>query len=153
MKIFDAALLRLKGQIGATEDQAVAALLGLSKASFSDRKRRDSFPVDKLRALAQQRPDLNIDVDYVITGVAQAALEMIQAAQEGKPLQKVSTDERALLLDYRACSVMDRHAIRRQAAFLAASGQPTPIAPDGRYPQRDEARPMTLHDKPRKKGA
>lgn len=149
---FDAQIGRLKGALQLKEDQEVAELLGMGKAAFSARKTRGSFPADKLRALAQQRPDLNIDVDYVITGVAQAALEMIRAAQEGKPLQKVTADERALLVDYRACSALDKHAIRRQAAFLAASGQPTPVAPDGQYPKREEARPMTLHDKPRKKG-
>jgi hypothetical protein len=152
MKNFDAALLRLKGQIGVTEDQAVASLLGLSKASFSDRKRRDAFPEDKLRALAHQRRDLNIDVDYVITGVAQAAIEMIRAAQQGRPMQKVSTDERALLSDYRACSAVDRHAIRRHAAVLAASGDSATIAADGRYPQKEEVRPMSLHEKSGKSG-
>lgn len=150
---FDAQIGRLKGALQIQEDQEVARLLGMGKAAFSARKVRGSFPEEKLRALAQQRPELNIDVDYVITGVAQAALEMIRAAQQGKPMQKVSADERALLLDYRACSVMDRHAIRRQAAFLAASGQSAALASDGRYPQREEAHPMTLHDKPRKKGA
>lgn len=120
MNNFDAALLRLKGQIGMTEDQAVAGLLGLSKASFSDRKRRDSFPVDKLRALAQQRTDLNIDVDYVLTGVAQAALEIIAAAQAGTPLVKIGADELQLLQYYRTCTPPDQEVIRHQAQFLAA---------------------------------
>lgn len=70
MKKFDEQLLRLKAELKETEDQAIAAYLGLTKAAFSDRKRRDAFPADKLRALAQQRPDLNIDVDYVLTGVS-----------------------------------------------------------------------------------
>lgn len=70
MKKFDEQLLRLKAELKETEDQAIAAYLGLTKAAFSDRKRRDAFPADKLRALAQLRPDLNIDVDYVLTGVS-----------------------------------------------------------------------------------
>jgi hypothetical protein len=150
MNEFDAAVLRLKGQVGVTEDQALAALLGLSKASFSDRKRRRSFPADKVRSLAHQRPDLNIDVDYVLTGVAQAALEMINAAQAGTPLVKVGGAELQLLEHYRLCSQPDQEALRHQARFMAERRMP--IGADGRYPQRVDAPPATLHDKPRKKG-
>lgn len=65
---FDEALLRLKRQIGTLEDQQVADLLGLKKAAFSARKSRGSFPEKELRALAQQRPELGIDVEYVLHG-------------------------------------------------------------------------------------
>jgi len=43
--------------------------LGLSKAALADRKRKDSFPVDRLKALAHDRPELKIDVDYVLNGI------------------------------------------------------------------------------------
>lgn len=76
VKKFELQLLRLKTAVGVTGDQDIAALLGLSKAAFSDRKKRDAFPEDKLRALAATRPELGIDVNYVLTGeylsVAQA---------------------------------------------------------------------------------
>lgn len=68
MKKFDSQLLRLKTQLGISDDQGVAELLGMSKAAFSDRKKRDSFPEDKLRALVSRRPDLRIDPDFVIRG-------------------------------------------------------------------------------------
>lgn len=148
MNDFDAAVLRLKGQVGVTEDQALAALLGLSKASFSDRKKRDSFPADKLRALAQQRPDLNIDVDYVITGVAQAALEMIQAAREGKPLKKVSADDAALLSAWHTLSKADQRLLfdllmrLNQGAVALTSGLS--------YPKAEEAVAPALHERRRK---
>jgi hypothetical protein len=147
---FDAQIGRLKGALQLKEDQEVAELMGMGKAAFSARRTRGSFPEEKLRALAQQRPDLNIDVDYVITGVAQAALEMIRAAREGKPLKKVSAEELLLLENYRACTPPDQEAIRHQAQFLAERRMP--IGADGRYPQRVDAPPATLHDKPRKKG-
>jgi hypothetical protein len=70
MRKFDQQLLRLKSMLGVTSDQDVAALLGLSKAAFSDRKRRDAFPEDKLLALVATRTDLAIDPQYVLTGVA-----------------------------------------------------------------------------------
>ena len=68
MKKFDEQLLRLKQVVKLAEDQDVAVLLGMSKAAFSDRKKRDAFPDDKLAALAVRRPELGIDVSYVLTG-------------------------------------------------------------------------------------
>jgi hypothetical protein len=70
MRTFDQQLLRLKQQLDMTEDQAVAAALSMSKAAFADRKRRGAFPVDKLKALAADRPELHLDVKYVLTGVS-----------------------------------------------------------------------------------
>ena len=72
MRDFDERLLRLKQEAGIADDQGVAALLGLSKAAFSDRKRRNAFPEDKLLAAKVTRPDLNLDVAYVLTGERQA---------------------------------------------------------------------------------
>lgn len=82
MRIFDVCLLRLKQAVKATDDQEVAELLGMTKAAFSDRKRRDSFPEDKLRAVAHQRPDLGIDVGYVLTGVSSAASDATSVLRE-----------------------------------------------------------------------
>lgn len=82
MKIFDASLLRLKQATKVTSDQEVAELLGMTKAALSDRKRRDAFPADKLRALAQQRPELGIDVDYVLTGVSSAVTSATSVLRE-----------------------------------------------------------------------
>lgn len=68
MREFDQQLLRLKQALGVTEDQAVATALGMTKAAFADRKKRDAFPTDKLKALASDQPALRIDVGYVLTG-------------------------------------------------------------------------------------
>ncbi len=67
MRAFDRQLLRLKQALGLVEDQAVAAALGMSKAAFADRKRRDAFPVDKLKALAADRPDLRLDLRHILS--------------------------------------------------------------------------------------
>lgn len=67
MNEFDEQLARLRRLLGATEDQEVAAALGMTKAAFSARKRRGAFPRDKLLALKASQPAL--DVDYVLTGV------------------------------------------------------------------------------------
>jgi hypothetical protein len=85
VKKFDQQLLRLKTVLGVTSDQEVAGLLGLTKAAFSDRKKRDSFPEDKLLALVAREPKRGIDAHYVLTGehlsVAQA--RAVLAAQGG----------------------------------------------------------------------
>jgi hypothetical protein len=65
---FDLQLLRLKQALRLTEDKDVAAMLGMTKAAFSARKVRQAFPADKVKALAADRPDLNLDVKYILTG-------------------------------------------------------------------------------------
>ncbi len=65
---FEEKLLRLKQCLSVTADQAVAAALGMTKAAFSDRKKRDAFPEGRLYALAAKRPDLQLNVDYILYG-------------------------------------------------------------------------------------
>ena len=86
MRAFDQQLLRLKQALGLVEDQAVAAALGMSKAAFADRKRRDAFPADKLKALASDRPEMALDVRYVLTGVSEALDSRLQALKEATTL-------------------------------------------------------------------
>lgn len=102
---FDAALLRLKGALQVQTDKEVAGLLGMSPTALNDRKRRDAFPEDKVRALSLTR---HFDAEYVITGVAQAALEMIQAARDGKPLKQVTPEDQALLAYWHQCEPADQ---------------------------------------------
>ena len=61
-------LLRLKEQIGVAADKDAAALLGLSSKALTARKRRNSIPDTELYALSAKRPDLNLDVQYILTG-------------------------------------------------------------------------------------
>lgn len=75
MNFFEEATLRLKQQLRATQDKEIAAALGLSAQSWAGRKKRSSFPEKELRALAQQRPELGIDVEYVLTGGTLSAHE------------------------------------------------------------------------------
>jgi hypothetical protein len=144
---FEASLLRLKAALGVQSDKDVAAALGMSPTALNDRKKRDAFPVDRVRALASS---LNFDAEYVIGGVAQAALEMIEAAREGKPLKKVSAEDAALLAAWHRCSAPDQRLLLGLLKRL--TGEAQALATDGRYPQRVDAPPATLHDKPRKKG-
>ena len=68
MNFFDRAALRLKQSLQVEQDKEVATLLAMSARAWAGRKKNDSFPEVELRALAQRRPDLGIDVEYVLTG-------------------------------------------------------------------------------------
>lgn len=70
MKFFDEATLRLKQQLKVTESKQVAEALGMTGNAWTMRKRRGAFPEVEVRALAQQRPELEIDVEYVLTGAS-----------------------------------------------------------------------------------
>lgn len=120
MKQFDQQLMRLKSMLEVTGDQDVAALLDMSKAAFSDRKKRDSFPEEKLRALAHRRPDLPIDVDYVLKG--ETARMRYQQVHQREPAsiaeitayamsEALKPDEQLLLEAYRGLTTTARKAL------------------------------------------
>lgn len=177
---FEAALLRLKGALLVTTDKEVAELLGMSPNALNERKRRDAFPEDKVRALAAR---LHFDADYVVTGVAQAAQELIDAAREGKPMKKVAPEDQALLAHWHQCAPADQQLMLQLIKRLSTNGvliadeaHPTlgdaelarriavdvkpgvtatpsrSLTPDGRYPKRVDEPALVLHDKPAKKG-
>ena len=68
MDFFSCALGRLKHELRVSKDGEVAEILGLSKTAFSERKKRNSFPEKELKDIALKRPELGIDVLYVLTG-------------------------------------------------------------------------------------
>lgn len=70
MDFFDAALLRLKQQLKVIEDKEVAAYLGLSASALNMRKKRGNFPTREVFALAAQRPELGLDIDWIVTGTS-----------------------------------------------------------------------------------
>ena len=82
MNLFNEVALRLKQQLQVTEDQQVAELLGLSKHAWMGRKKRESFPEKELYALAAKRPELNLDVDYVLTGITGEAHARLAAQRQ-----------------------------------------------------------------------
>lgn len=89
---FGALLLRLKEQVGIPTDKEVAALLGMSEKAFHARKTRGAFPEDKLFALAAKRPDLRIDVDFVLTGVSAKQTADRMLANFGPRLKEIRGD-------------------------------------------------------------
>lgn len=142
---FEAALLRLKAALQLQTDKEVAAALGMSATALNDRKKRDSFPEDRVRALAAR---LHFDADYVVTGVAQAALEMIQAAREGRPMKKVSPEDAALLAQWHACAPADQALLLTLLRRLTIA--PSAITTEGRYPKAEDETPRAVHDRRKK---
>lgn len=130
---FQAALLRLKEHLGLETDKEVAELLGMTVKAFTARKARDSFPEEKLRALAQRRPDLPIDVDYVLTGETvrmryereyQRPPASIQELTSYAMRDALAPDERDLLDLFRAASLE-----QKMKAVAILSAKPKPPSP------------------------
>jgi len=136
---FEQALLRFKNLLQVQSDKQVAEHLGMSPTAFNDRKKRDVFPDDKLWALASRRPDLNLDVVYILTGKPMEIREG-QHASGAKPysgpteiypsrVAKAASDDRALaskqaqlVTDWQACSPIDQSRICDLTARLAEQG-------------------------------
>lgn len=70
MNFFEEATLRLKQQLHVTQDKQVAAVLSMTEAAWKMRKKRDNFPVKEVFALAAQKPELGLDPDWIVTGIA-----------------------------------------------------------------------------------
>lgn len=81
---FTGILLRLKERTGLVSDKEVAELLGMSDKAFAARKTRAAFPSDRLRALAEKRPDLGLDVGYVLNGLNAADVSAMLAGFGGR---------------------------------------------------------------------
>ena len=120
MNFFEEAALRLKQQLGVSQDKEVASHLGLSPRAWAGRKQSNSFPEKELRALAQQRPDLGLDVEYVLTGglLTQREREHLASARaltQQLPIEDAEKQRLLALLD---------DGFLRQATQNAARLQP-----------------------------
>lgn len=140
MNFFSDQLGRLKYALRVSKDGEVGEALGLSKTAFAERKRRKSFPERELYDLAAKRPDLNLDVDYVLTGITREAhgrLDVLQgathrAAQTGASYDVVRSAglaskpdpaKTALIAAWQNCSPEDRKLLNKLAASLAEKGK------------------------------
>lgn len=79
MNFFEEVTLRLKQQLKVNEDKQVAEYLGMTGKAWTARKRRNSFPEKELWALVAQRPDLKLDVGYVLNGIKGSDAEPIKS--------------------------------------------------------------------------
>lgn len=116
MNFFDEAALRLKQQLRLNQDKDVAAALGMSPRAWTGRKTNKSFPETELRALAQQRPELRIDVHYVLTGITTEAQARLDAKQ-GRIERAVDAG-----MDMEALRAMERQVSSASPERLLALG-------------------------------
>lgn len=113
MNFFEESALRLKQQLKVTEDKQVAEALGMSATAWTMRKRRGSFPMTEVRALAQQRPELGLDPEWIITGSSHKT-------------ETAGGDETSLLECYRLMNSHQQHQLRQIALLWAGVMQLTP---------------------------
>ncbi|BBE51805.1 hypothetical protein OYT1_ch2289 [Ferriphaselus amnicola] len=93
MNYFEEATLRLKQQLKKQTDKEVAELLGLSQRAWTGRRQRESFPEKELWALVAQRPDLKLDVDYILNGDS-SLIEIIDRFLDYCGLNSTEADEK-----------------------------------------------------------
>ncbi|OPH36003.1 helix-turn-helix domain-containing protein [Moraxella equi] len=82
MKNFIDVLNRLKLALGVSMDSEVADFLEMKQSAFAGRKKRNSFPDEQLRLIAVKHSDLNLDVDYILTGDSERQRKIRQAKDE-----------------------------------------------------------------------
>jgi hypothetical protein len=123
--LFADQLGRLKSSLGVEEDQAAAEALGMSKAALSARKSRASFPEKELRALAQRRPELGIDVPYVLTG-RRAPVGNGYATAEPGPAGNLSLAGLGLVKGWRQLDAKGREAVMGMIEALT-QGAPSQV--------------------------
>lgn len=97
MNFFEEATLRLKQQLKKQTDKEVAEMLGLSQRAWTGRRKRESFPEKELWALAAQRPDLELDVGYVLNGIkgsyAAQSKSMVEIIDRFLTVYKLNADQ------------------------------------------------------------
>lgn len=66
--IFSEVIDRLKSKLGIIEDQVLAKMMGMSPASFSERRTRESIPYEKIITICREH---GISSDYIFSGNAE----------------------------------------------------------------------------------
>ncbi|TNG92230.1 hypothetical protein FHQ28_08665 [Pasteurellaceae bacterium USgator11] len=90
MNSFENKLGRLKSELNMlnADDKDIAEILGMQGKAFSARKKRDSFPEKELFALHAKRPDLNLNVNYILAGTRKVKEKRITLSEIGGRIQE-----------------------------------------------------------------
>lgn len=98
MNNFEEAALRLKQALKVINDKDAAEFIGMKPVAWSERKKRDSFPTKDVYALAQRRPELKLDAEWIVTG-------------HSAYITTKTKLETTLVESYRICNAQDRAEI------------------------------------------
>lgn len=106
MNFFEEATNRLKEQLRVRDDKEASEALGIGTTAWAMRKKRDSFPTKEVFALAQQRPELGLDPDWIVTG-------------SSKKMKTEGDAEASLVQCYRIMSAHDRRMLVKIAVTMS----------------------------------
>lgn len=121
MESFESRLNRLKNELNLKTDKQVAEILDMKPTAFAERKSRGSFPEDELFVLKAKRPDLNINVEYILLGFDQQRLNDLQSAVErGVKIPEIDFFQKIGNLSDRECLLihMYRHCGEKEKENL-----------------------------------
>ena len=99
---FEFILTRTKSVLGFRTDVEVATALGLSQSAFSERKRRNSFPIAELSLFIKNDTSLlPITLEYILTGKTDDYTKSLplHIAEMVERLLKLSISEQAAVHD------------------------------------------------------
>ncbi|MDO4626902.1 MAG: helix-turn-helix domain-containing protein [Pasteurellaceae bacterium] len=126
MDSFKGKLIRLKNELNVETDKEVAEYLGMTNNSFTVRKSRNSFPEKELFALKAKRPELNLDMDYILLGHRRETYEaMEKEALKDMPKADFSDKTGLLVQLFLQCDDQGRAAILSVAQTMAAMAKTT----------------------------
>ena len=97
-------------------------------SAYNKRKARGSFPTEKVSTLATNRPDLKIDMAYVLTGVTSEAHSRLGDLQRG--IEMAAASGAATFQEIKDGG----QVMAQQMAAARLMAQPMPTAPPGLTP-------------------
>lgn len=102
-KVFIEKLERAKECLGSTSDAEFARTIGIPPSTLNSQKKKTKggkFPEDQLFALKVKRPELNLDMDYILLGTRREVFETMEV-EALKDMPKADfSDKTGLLVQY-----------------------------------------------------
>lgn len=125
-EIYDLCLNRAKEVLNVRFDKDLANILGMPTTTFNTKKKAFDFPDVELYALCSKRPELNIDMDYILTGISSSSYERsIADAGINSDFPELlndlhlSDEEKQLIRDFRRCDRVGKEAGKKVLRAMA----------------------------------
>ncbi|MDP8079551.1 helix-turn-helix domain-containing protein [Phocoenobacter skyensis] len=114
MKNFIDIVNRLKVELSVSTDKEIADFLGLKKSAFAERKKRNSFPKKELELFTKNFPELNLDLEYILTGVKKdeknksTKIHILPIPEDAGTPINLNLDEMRLIENFRKASIENK---------------------------------------------